>query len=255
MLALRRTEVRPLTHGRGSEPVINWRFARSLVLMASDRFRLTCCPLVRAHTANESAYGFLDVDARFSLVFLRTGAGGELAFPDAGELIGNDVETFPGGGEPSAVKSTFCSASVFDVGTGKAAAFFIRMTFAVTWKALVVRPAVAVRLSAHTAWTCATLRNVDHCALAGTCLRCSEFLRALPRRTTQDSQWITLRSGPSNLRARTSRIPWYRLASPHDAELLATDPPTKGGTLKHRTRRSCAQRRCGPRGIPPRRSA
>ena len=79
-----------------------------------------------------SAYGFAALGARFSLIVPRTVAMGGVAFPCSGELTGIDVETFPGGGEPSAVKSDFCSASVFAGGAGATAGLFIPMAFAVT---------------------------------------------------------------------------------------------------------------------------
>lgn len=62
--------------------------------------------------SNESTYGFPDRGERFGLIVARTGTG-------------------TGGGEPSAVKSAFCSASVFDAGKGVLACLFIPVTFAV----------------------------------------------------------------------------------------------------------------------------
>lgn len=54
-----------------------------------------------------------------------------LDLPWSAERSGIDVETLPGGGEPSAVKSDFCSASDFEAGTGVTAGLFMTVAFAV----------------------------------------------------------------------------------------------------------------------------
>lgn len=54
-----------------------------------------------------------------------------LALSGSTDWTGIEVETLPGGGEPSAVKSDFCSVSDFGAGTGVAAGLFMATTFAV----------------------------------------------------------------------------------------------------------------------------
>lgn len=54
-----------------------------------------------------------------------------LALAGSADWSGIDVETLPGGGEPSAVKSDFCSASDFGAGTGVTAGLFMTVAFAV----------------------------------------------------------------------------------------------------------------------------
>lgn len=60
----------------------------------------------------ESVYGLADFAARFNLIVARAGTGGGLARPGSVGVTGTDAETFPGGGEPSAVKRVSCCASV-----------------------------------------------------------------------------------------------------------------------------------------------
>lgn len=62
---------------------------------------------------------------RFNLIVPRTGAKDEAAFRVSGKPTAIDVETFPGGGEPSAVKFDFCSASVGGAGAVETAGLFM----------------------------------------------------------------------------------------------------------------------------------
>jgi hypothetical protein len=98
--------------------------------MAEDVFRLKRSLAGGETTPIGSAYGFAAAGARLSLIVPRTVAWGGFAAPNSGELTGIAVETFPGGGEPSAVKSDFCSASVFATGTGVTAGLFMSRTIA-----------------------------------------------------------------------------------------------------------------------------
>lgn len=81
-------------------------------------------------TRPDSVYRLARAATCFSVIVARTGRWVGAAFPGLGDLTGVDVETFPGGGELSAVKSDFCSASVFAMGTGFTTGSFIPMTFA-----------------------------------------------------------------------------------------------------------------------------
>lgn len=114
---------------------------RGVVPMHSGVFRLTCCLPVGGLTLADSAFGFAYVESRFSLDVARTRAGCGVAFASSGEQIGNDVETYPDGGEPSAMKSVFCSASSFDTDTGATAGLHLLMTVAATRKS----PSAAAR--------------------------------------------------------------------------------------------------------------
>lgn len=76
-------------------------------------------------------YRLAAAGASLSMIVPRTVAGGGLGAPTSGELTGIAEQTFPGGGEPSAVKSGFCSASVFATGTGVTAGLFLPRTCAV----------------------------------------------------------------------------------------------------------------------------
>ena len=80
-------------------------------------------------TLSALAYGFDRAGTRFSVIVARTGRWVGDALCGSGELTGVDVETFPGSGEPSAVKSDFCSASVFATGTGVTAVLVMPMAF------------------------------------------------------------------------------------------------------------------------------
>lgn len=105
--------------------------ARGLVPMAPGAFCVTHCCSAGLLTRPDSAYRLVRAATGFSVIVARTGRGVGAAFSGLGDLTGVDVQTFPGGGEPSAVKSEFCSASVFAMGTGLTTGFFIPMTFAV----------------------------------------------------------------------------------------------------------------------------
>ena len=66
----------------------------------------------------------------FSVIVPRTGRCAGVTFAGSVRWTGIDVATFPGGGDPSAVKSDFCSASVFALGTGLTTGSFMAGTFA-----------------------------------------------------------------------------------------------------------------------------
>ena len=78
------------------------------------------------------------------------GRRGGVAFACSAAVSGTDVETLPGGGEPSAVKSDFCSDSVFGSGTGVTAGLFMPMAFAVLGNCTCrVNNARSLSLNAH----------------------------------------------------------------------------------------------------------
>jgi hypothetical protein len=91
------------------------------------------CRALEPLTSPMSVYVRASAATRFSAIVLRTGRPRGVAASASGDPTGFDVETFPGGGEPSAVKSDFCSASVFatgtGTGTGTATGLFMPMTF------------------------------------------------------------------------------------------------------------------------------
>ena len=96
------------------------------------------------------AYGFDRAATRFSLIVARTGRWVGDACSGSDELTGADVATFPGGGEPSAVKCDFCSASVLATGTGVTAGLFMPMTFTLRRSAICrVARERRLSLSAH----------------------------------------------------------------------------------------------------------
>jgi hypothetical protein len=66
---------------------------------------VTHCRSTDLLTRHDSAYRLARAVTCFSVIVPRTGRWVGAAFPGSGELTGVDVETFPGGGEPSAVKS------------------------------------------------------------------------------------------------------------------------------------------------------
>ena len=68
-----------------------------------------------------STYRFAADGARWPLVARRSLLARGLATPAPGALTGFAVETIPGGGAPSAVKSDFCPASVFAAVAGATA--------------------------------------------------------------------------------------------------------------------------------------
>ena len=104
------------------------------------------CLSVDRFTPPALAYGFNRAKTRFSVIVALTGRLGGNAFSGSDELIGVDVATFPGGGETSAVKSEFCSASVFARGAGMMTGLFISMTYALSRNAI-CRAALERRLS------------------------------------------------------------------------------------------------------------
>jgi hypothetical protein len=118
--------------------------------MAEDASPLNCCLAGEETTPAVSAQGIAATRARLSLIARRAVAGRGLAAPESGAPTGIAFETFPGGGEPSAVKSDFCSARVFAMGAGVTAGLFMPRTFAVRWTSP-CRTAVDHRLfpSAH----------------------------------------------------------------------------------------------------------
>ena len=71
--------------------------------MAERVFSLTHCHSGGLLTRPALAYGFDRTVIRFSVIVARTGRWVRVAFSGSGELAGVDVETFPGGDEPSAV--------------------------------------------------------------------------------------------------------------------------------------------------------
>lgn len=81
-------------------------------------------------TLPSPVYGLARAAIRFSVIVARTDCLAGVPLSGSGESTGVDVETFPGGGAPSAVKSDFCSASVFATGTGATTGLFMPMTFA-----------------------------------------------------------------------------------------------------------------------------
>lgn len=100
--------------------------------MAQGGFRMSRCHAVEQFTLPSSVYGLARAAMRFSVIVSRTGRSVGASFCGSGESTGIDGETFPGGGEPSAVKSDFCSASVFATGTGATTGLFMPMTFAMS---------------------------------------------------------------------------------------------------------------------------
>jgi hypothetical protein len=104
------------------------------------------CHSVEQLTLPSSVYGLARAATRFSVIVARTGRSAGVACSGSGEPAGVDVETFPGGGEPSAVKSDFCCASVFATGTGATTGLLMPITFAVSRNA-VSRAARERRLS------------------------------------------------------------------------------------------------------------
>ena len=97
--------------------------------MAERAFSVTQSQSARLLTPPGLAYGFDRAASRFSVMVPRTCRWVGVAVFGSGELTGVDVETFPGGGEPSAVKSEFCSASVLATGTGMTMDLFMSTTF------------------------------------------------------------------------------------------------------------------------------
>jgi hypothetical protein len=102
-----------------------------MLSMAEAAHRLKRGPAGGKTKSAGSAYGFVAAGARLSLIVPLTLAGGGLATPNPGALAGIAVETFPGGGEPSAVKSDFCSVSVSATDSGVTAGLFMPRTLAV----------------------------------------------------------------------------------------------------------------------------
>ena len=86
--------------------------------MAERAFSVTQWRAVGQPTSPGLAYGFDRATSCFSVIVPRTGRWVGIAVFECGRPTGVDVETFPGGGEPSAVKSDFCSASVLATGAG-----------------------------------------------------------------------------------------------------------------------------------------
>lgn len=84
-----------------------------------------CTAVLHACRPSPNAYGFGGLGARSGLITVRAGAGGGSGCRAGEGRSGKDVETFPGGGEPSAVKSAFCWVSVFNAGEAGDADFFI----------------------------------------------------------------------------------------------------------------------------------
>jgi hypothetical protein len=82
-------------------------------------------------------------------IVARTGYRSGAAFSGSDELIGGNVATLPGGGEPSAVKSDFWSASDFVTGMGVMTALFMLKTFSLRRK-VIFRMARQRRLSLST---------------------------------------------------------------------------------------------------------
>lgn len=118
--------------------------------MAEKAFSVTPCQTVARLTPPGLDYGFDGVASRFSVIVPRTGRWVGVADFECGEPAGVDVETFPGGGEPSAVKSDFCSASVLATGAGMITGLFMSRAF--TLKRNVICSAARERrlsLSAH----------------------------------------------------------------------------------------------------------
>jgi hypothetical protein len=79
----------------------------------------------------DAAYGFATAAARLILLVPRLDVDGGRDAANLGGVAGIAVATMPGGGEPSAVKSDFCSVSVFATGKGLIAGLFMSSTFAV----------------------------------------------------------------------------------------------------------------------------
>jgi hypothetical protein len=101
---------------------------------------VTCRPPANAPALSEPTYrfegGIAGVAARFSFSVRRPGRAGGLVFAGVDSASGIDVETLPGGGEPSAVKSDFCSAKVLATGSDVSRGLFMAMTLAVQRSAL-----------------------------------------------------------------------------------------------------------------------
>jgi hypothetical protein len=107
---------------------------------------VTHCLSVGRFTPPALAYGFDRATTRFSVIVALTGRWVGDAFSGSDELTGVDVATFPGGGEPSAVKSEFCSTSVLATGAGMMTGLFISMTFTLS-RSAICRAARERRLS------------------------------------------------------------------------------------------------------------
>lgn len=111
---------------------------------------MTHCLSVGRFMAPALSYGFDRATLRFSVIVARTGRWVGVAVSGTGELTGVDVATFPGGGEPSAVKSEFCSASVLATGAGLMTGLFMSMTFTLSRNAICrVARERRLSLSAH----------------------------------------------------------------------------------------------------------
>jgi hypothetical protein len=157
--------------------------------LAQGVFGVTRCRSAHLLTRSDSDYLLACAVTRFSVIVPRTGRGVVAAFPGSGELKGVDVETFPGGGEPSAVKSDVCSASVFAIGTGLTTRFFMSMTSAVTRNA-------ACR-SVHDHRLSPDAHDVHHNGLAGSTF-CSASIGSGTRTSDQSraqEQTAALRRG------------------------------------------------------------
>jgi hypothetical protein len=175
-----------------------------LLPLAQGVFCMTHCPTARLLTRRAPAYRLARAVTCFSVIVPRTGRWVGAAVPDSGERTGVDVETFPGGGEPSAVSSDFCSASVFAIGTGLTTGSFMSMTFAVRRNAACGAVSdLRLSLDAH---------DVHHSGLAGS-TTCPGSMgscnRPACRSTAQDQtatfRGVTCRRTPT--RGQTSERP------------------------------------------------
>lgn len=69
---------------------------------------------------------------RFSVIVPLQAECRPVVFTLSDSTTDTDVATGPGGGEPSAVKSDFCSVRVFATGSGRAVTLFMWVTCVVT---------------------------------------------------------------------------------------------------------------------------
>jgi hypothetical protein len=116
------------------------------------KFGNTCVtrPFAARPTRPDPYYGFSSAEVRGPLVFPCPACEGAGTLCGSSVSAGMAVETWPGGGEPSAVKLLFCSASVGGLGSGDAVGFFMARLFPMTLKAPCMPTAGrCLSLSAH----------------------------------------------------------------------------------------------------------